>query len=551
MSKREYGPQPQEVSVAEMFATTAGRYGDLPFIAFRRNGTGPFTEMSYGDTLARVEKLREGYRSAGWGRGARAALLIGNRPEFYLHYLALNGLGISIVPLNPEARANETFYIIEHSEADFLVVSDHCRDAADAALAGAANALMIVDAGADQPEIPAPSADAGATIPELSDEAAILYTSGTTGRPKGCLLSNRYFVEAGRFYASWQGRLDMETGKERLLNPLPLFHMNNLVVTTTALISRAGCNVMVDRFSPSRWWADCAELKATLIHYLGVMPALLLARPTEDVEREHCVRAGIGAGVDPKHHAAFEERFGFPLLELWGMTEVGRGFIDNFEPRQVGTRAFGRPAGTMRARVVDDAMNDVPVGTPGELLVQSEDEDPRRAFFSGYLKDEAASRAAWHEDWFRTGDVVRQDESGMLYFIDRKKNIVRRSGENIAAAEVEACLQAHPRVLQAAIIAVPDELREEEVFACIVLKDGEGDAAMARTLFDWVYGQLTYFKAPGYVCFRKTLPTTGTQKIQKGLIFANGENPVELPQTHDLRDLKRNARAERRAIHGG
>jgi len=355
-------------------------------------------------------------------------------------------------------------------------------------------------------------------------------------------------VEAGRFYASWQGCLAMETGQERLLNPLPLFHMNNLVVTTTALISCGGCNVMVDRFSPARWWADCKDSKATLIHYLGVMPALLLARPCEEVERQNVVRAGIGAGVDPKHHEAFEQRFGFPLLELWGMTEIGRGFIDNFEPRRVGTRAFGHPAGTMRARVVDDAMNDVPAGTPGELLAQSDDENPRRAFFSGYLKDEAATREAWHEAWFRTGDVVRQDDSGMLYFFDRKNNIVRRSGENIAAAEVETCLQAHPKVVQAAIIAVPDDLREEEVFACVVLKgDTPGDAATANELFEWSLSQLSYFKAPGYVCFRKELPTTGTQKIQKGMIFASDENPIQLADTHDLRDLKRKARAENAA----
>ncbi|MFC5038807.1 AMP-binding protein [Tianweitania sediminis] len=528
-----------------MFAATAARHPHLPFAAYRQRGAGPFVELSYGEALKRVLELRAAYRDAGWGRGARGAILTGNRPEFYLHYLALNGLGVSIVPLNPEARPNEMLYIIEHSEAAFIVAADYCRAALAEALAGADRKLPIIEASDYQSGIARSQGPGGDPVVDLSAEAAILYTSGTTGRPKGCLLSNRYFVEAGRFYASWQGRLAMQEGKERLLNPLPLFHMNNLVVTTTALISCAGCNVMIDRFSPTRWWTDCKESEATLIHYLGVMPALLLAMPGSDVERENLVRAGVGAGVDPKHHRAFEQRFGFPLLELWGMTEVGRGFIDNFEPRQVGTRAFGRPAGTMRARVVDDAMNDVDAGTPGELLVQSDDEDPRRAFFSGYLKDEAASGAAWHDDWFRTGDVVRQDESGMLYFVDRKKNIVRRSGENIAAAEVEACLQAHPKVVQAAIIAVPDDLREEEVFACVVLKgDMPGDAATAHELFEWSLGRLSYFKAPGYVCFRKDLPTTGTQKIQKALIFAEEENPVQLADTYDFRDLKRKARVE-------
>lgn len=549
MSNERYGPQPREASIAEMFAAAAARHPDLPFIACRPDGTGAFLDIAYGEALSRIEALREVYRAAGHGVGTRASILTGNRPEFYLHYLALNGLGVSIVPLNPEARPSEMLYIIEHSEVDFILVSPHCRAALDVTLAESANPPPAVDALADEPQVPQAASRASRQDAGLEDEAAILYTSGTTGRPKGCLLSNRYFIESGRFYASWQGRLALKEGQERLLNPLPLFHMNNLVVTTTALISKAGCNVMIDRFSPARWWADCKESRATLIHYLGVMPALLLARPVEPVERENGIRAGIGAGVDPKHHSAFEERFGFPLLELWGMTEVGRGFIDNLEPRQVGTRAFGRPAGTMLARVVDDAMDDVPAGTPGELLVQSDDPNPRRAFFSGYLKDEKATHATWHGDWFRTGDVVRRDETGMLYFVDRKKNIVRRSGENIAAAEVEACLQAHPKVVQAAVIAVPDELREEEVFACVVLKEGGvGDGATARELFDWAMGQLSYFKAPGYVCFRAALPTTGTQKIQKGLIFGDGEDPLALPATHDLRELKRRTRDKEAAV---
>ncbi|MCC6000643.1 MAG: AMP-binding protein [Pararhodobacter sp.] len=541
MSRNPFDGLPTEESVAALFASTAARHPALPFVASRARAGGAFIEQGYGAFLVLTEDLRAAYRAAGWGPGARVAILTGNRPVFYQHYLALNGLGVSIVPLNPDARPAEMHYVITHSEADLVVVSADLRGALDAALAQGDPALPVIDAlapGGTIPPCPRPARD---HQPDLSDEAAILYTSGTTGRPKGCVLSNRYFVESGHSYVSWDGRLALQPGCERLLNPLPLFHMNNLVVTTTALIMRAGCNVMVERFSPARWWADCAESKATLIHYLGVMPALLLAQERDPLERQHRVRAGIGAGVDPRHHAAFEERFGFPLLELWGMTEIGSGFIDNTEPRQLGTRAFGRPEGKLRARVVDDAMQDVPPGTPGELLVQSRDTaNPRRGFFSGYLKDAAATDAAWHGDWFRSGDIVRQDASGMLYFVDRRKNIVRRSGENIAAAEVEACLQAHPAVLQAAVLAVPDPMREEEVFACVVLKPGkDSDAPMAQALFDWVFGQLSYFKAPGYICFRVELPTTGTQKIQKGLIFGDGQDPVTQPLTHDLRHLKK------------
>ncbi|MCO6388728.1 AMP-binding protein [Aliihoeflea sp. 40Bstr573] len=532
-----------DTSVAALFERTAARLPDHPFVAVRRGGVGEFTEVTYRDFLSDVLAARQAYRAAGYGVGTRAAILIGNEPAFHLHYLALNGLGVSIVPLNADARPSEMLYLIEHSEATFVTSSRRCRPILDEVLAGTSLSIPVFDADDLPAQLPPASRAAGRQQAGRDDEAAILYTSGTTGRPKGCVLSNRYFLEAAGLYASWGGGLSLREETERLLNPLPLFHMNNLAVTTTAMIAKGGCNVMVERFSPSSWWADCRDSKATLVHYLGVMPALLLARPVEEVERQHTVRAGIGAGVDPKHHSAFEARFGFPLLELWGMTEVGAGFIDNHEPRQMGTRAFGRPDSLLKARIVDENMNDVQPGTPGELLVQSGDPNPRRGFFSGYLKDGKATEAAWHEDWFRTGDVVRQDETGMLYFVDRRKNIVRRSGENIAAAEVEACLQAHPEVVQAAVIAMPDALREEEVFACVVLRDGVAqDLATARRLFDWVFDHLVYFKAPGYVSFRHALPTTGTQKIQKGLIFGDGEDPLALPTTFDLRELKRRTR---------
>lgn len=540
-----------DTSVAELFERTAARIPDRPFIAWRPEVGAAFREFGYGEFLQRVLAAREVYRAAGYGAGTRAALLIGNEPLFHEHYLALNGLGVSIVPLNPDARPAESVYLVEHSEVAFIVHSRRLRAECDAIRAAMKTPVPAFDADALPPRLPPAAEAARATVAGYDAEAAILYTSGTTGRPKGCVLSHRYFLEAAALYASWGGELSLREDAERLLNPLPLFHMNNLVVTTTAMIAKGGCNVMVERFSANAWWTDCRDSQATLVHYLGVMPAILLARAQENAERGHMIRAGIGAGVDPRHHLVFEQRFGFPLLELWGMTEVGAGFIDNHEPRRVGTRAFGRPTGRLKARVVDDDMNDVPFGVPGELLVQTEDPDPRRGFFSGYLKNEEATAQAWHGNWFRTGDVVRQDEDGMLYFVDRRKNIVRRSGENISAAEVEACLQSHPDVVQAAVIAMPDELREEEVFACVVLRDGIAtDAAMAQRLFDFSFERLAYFKAPGYIAFRSDLPTTGTQKIQKALIFAADEDPLELPTTFDLRGLKRRDRGGGTSVPG-
>jgi crotonobetaine/carnitine-CoA ligase len=191
--------------------------------------------------------------------------------------------------------------------------------------------------------------------------------------------------------------------------------------------------------------------------------------------------------------------------------------------------------------VVDDADRELPRGREGELLVRwGGAEDPRHGFFSGYLKDPRATDEAWRGGWFHTGDTVRHEPDGMLVFVDRKKNIIRRSGENVAAAEVEAVLQAHEAVAQVAVVAVPDEVREEEVMACVVAMPGvEADAALAETLMNWSLGRLAYFKAPGWVLFVESLPTTGTQKVKKTQIFPRGEDPRRRAGAFDLRERKK------------
>jgi crotonobetaine/carnitine-CoA ligase len=194
----------------------------------------------------------------------------------------------------------------------------------------------------------------------------------------------------------------------------------------------------------------------------------------------------------------------------------------------------------MEGRIVDEQDREVPRGTPGELVVRAPGPDPRRGFFAGYLKDQAATDAAWRGGWFHTGDTCLQQEDGMFVFLDRKKNIIRRSGENIAAAEVEACLALHPAVERAAVIAVPDEMRDEEVMACVVLKPGQAaDGATAAALADFALEKLAYYKAPGWVMFRDSVPLTSTQKVQKTQLFPAGTDPRKLAGAFDLREKKK------------
>ncbi len=327
----------------------------------------------------------------------------------------------------------------------------------------------------------------------------------------------------------------MRIGTERMLTPLPLFHMNALAYSAMAMLRTGGCLIPLDRFHPRSWWRTVRDSRATIVHYLGVMPAILMADPPSPDDRGHGVRFGFGAGVDGKLHGPFEERFGFPLIEAWAMTETGAGAViaANEEPRHIGTYCFGRPAADIETRIV---LEDGTDAEQGELLVRHAGSDSRFGFFREYLKDPAATAEAWDGGWFHTGDVVRRGPDGSMHFVDRRKNVIRRSGENIAAVEVESALRQHPAVTSVAVAPTSDPVRGEEVFACIVT-NADPTADLARTITAWCVDRLAYYKAPGFIAFVTELPLTSTQKIQRGELRTL---VASLATTaYDTRDLKR------------
>jgi len=531
---------------AEAFAAAVAAYADRPFIAVPTGAHRAYHQNGFALTFAEAAKevaaLQTFYAAAGFGHGHRVAVLLDNRPEHFLHKLALNSLGVCIVPINPDYRPAELAYLLEHSEPDLAIVAPDRRAQLDAGVAVSnwAPPIALYD---DLSALPRPTKPALTTPVTGKTPSSILYTSGTTGRPKGCVLSQGYELDAGVWYGTRGKLAALRASGERIYSPLPAYHVNSSVMVFACAIVGGHCQIQIDRFHPERWWREVRETEATVVHYLGVIAPLLLGQPEGPHDRDHQVRFGIGAGVEPTLHAAFEQRFGFPLVEVWGMTECVRVLVDNELDRPSGTRCFGKSVPGLEVRLVDDKEVDVPVGTPGELLVRHSAETPRRSFFSEYLNNEEATKEAWRNGWFHTGDMVRQAADGSLFFVDRKKNIIRRSGENIAAAEIEAVLQAHPLVKQVAILAAPDAVREEEVFACIILEEGVEPASAAETLFNHSLEQMAYYKAPGWFYFTDSIPTTGTQKIQKHQIFPNGEPPFD--QSIDMRSRKkRNAQKE-------
>jgi len=537
-------PQPRTVHAA--FAETAKHFRARPFLHVLDETARAYDiapgEITYADMLAAADALSAAYRAAGYGMGQRVGLLLENRPAYFRHWLALNALDVSVVPINPDYRAAEIEYLVGHSDIVAAVAIASRQDDIRAAARAIGRQLPVFGPEDEPSAIHAPRGRAKAST---DTECALLYTSGTTGRPKGCILTNTYFLSSGRWYNTVGGHVTLTPGKERMITPLPLFHMNAMATSTMAMVMSGGCLTVLDRFHPKTWWASVRASRATILHYLGVMPPMLMSATPDTDDKRHEVRFGFGAGVDKRLHAAFEERFGFPLIEAWAMTETGGGVViaANLEPRHVGTGCFGKPDAMSEIRIVRDDGIDAKPDEPGELLVRRAGRDPRRGFFAAYLKDPQATEEAWAGGWFHTGDVVRRDAGGYLYFVDRKKNVIRRSGENIAAVEVESILSQHEDVQAAAVAAVADDVRGEEVMACIVPRDPLGTAAererVAHDIVAWCLARLAYYKAPGYVAFLDELPLTSTQKIQRGAMKDVVAGVLGTPSCIDTRAMKK------------
>ncbi len=488
---------------------------------------------SYAETGARADELIRGYAARGLKTGDRVALIFDSRLEVYLHLIALNTLGVSVVPLHSLGTDEDLRYMILHSDCRIAVVADEYHDRIAALLADRNDCEVLVESDLAGTFDPPPDVTTGPAT-----EAAIVYTSGTTGKPKACMLSNEYFLALGDWYVNLGGICAMDS-HDRLLTPLPPNHMNALCTSFMAMMLCGGCVVQLDRFHPRSWWQTCREEGATIIHCLGVMVAILLTLPEEASDDfSGKIRFCFGPGPDPRHQSIFESRFGIPLIDAWAMTETGAGSltIAYQEPRHVGERCIGRPGDFMEYRIVDDGEQDVTPGVPGELLVRSKGENPRRNFFSGYYKDEAATEEGWRSGWWHTGDVVREGADGNLFFVDRRKNVIRRSGENIAAVEVEAALLQSPDVDNCAVCAVPDDIRGDEVFAFVIAKAARPDA---ERIFRHCAEHLTYFKTPGYIAFVDTLPLTASQKVSRGELKKLAVQRVNDEDCVDLRQLKR------------
>jgi len=496
---------PGDRSVPFMLQAQARKFGARPLVQAGEQ------RWSFAEVPEIAARSAGRLRAAGVGQGDRVALICENRHEFVEIFLGAAWLGVILVPINTASRGLQLRHILENSGAKLLVL--------EAALLGALEhidlatlplqMIWIIDppGGANVPPIARPLPALGEVEPAASvrpsDTLAILYTSGTTGPSKGVCCPHAQFFWWGVNTAHLLG----VSGDDILCTTLPLFHTNALNTLFQALITGATA-IFESRFSASAFFTTLAARRATVTYLLGAMVPILLSREPEAAERQHRTRIALAPGVPGHFHADFTRRTGIALLDGYGSTETN--FVIGSPIAECKPGTMGRLFEGFAARVVDDDDNEVPDGTPGELMLRAE---APFAFATGYFGTPEKTIEAWRNLWFHSGDRVIREPDGYYKFVDRLKDAIRRRGENVSSFEVEQVLLSHPEIATAAAYPVRSELAEDEVMAAIVRQPGSRLDEVAIIRF--CEARMPYFAVPRFLEFVDVLPATENGKIQK------------------------------------
>lgn len=464
-----------------------------------------------------VGRLAGGLRTVhAVGRGDRVAVMMRNSLACEHTWFSANRLGAVWVPINTEFRGQGLEHAVRLANATVFVADADLVDVLSVALARAGIDAPIVTAGGPreaacrledlyQDSVPA-------EVVHHSDTAAFLYTSGTTGRSKACVLSHRYFTSQARIAIRDFGLRDDDV----LYCPFPLFHADATALTTVPALLLGATAAIGRRFSASGFWTEVRETGATVFDFMGATLSILAKAAPRPDDADNSVRLAWGVPV-PETIEDFEHRFGLKVIELYGSVEANIPITQRFDqPRVPGS--CGTVIEEFDVLIADDHDEAVPADVVGELLIR-----PKVPYstFSGYYENPDATNAVQRNMWFHSGDLAKMDEAGNVYFIGRKKEAIRRRGENISAFEVEEGVREHPSVLDCAAFGVRSELTEEEVMVAIVLQP---DASETTELSIWQFchERMARFQVPRYIEFVDQLPKTPTGKVEKFKLQESG-----------------------------
>ena len=520
-----------EMSLGEFLDVAAGRNPDKIFVDISGQ------KVTYGEFQHRALQAAELFRGLGVGHGDRVCLFLPNCPEFLYCWFGLSVLGAIGVSINTAYKRDETAYILNDSQAVALVAHDSLMAVAReaAALAPELRHRLAVE------ETLSPSRDAessdwldfgealAASGPLESrplvlptDISMLGYTSGTTGNPKGVQVTHQMYVAAGQGFAHWT----QATVDDRFFTCLPFYHANIQYYSTMGALASGATLIIADRFSASRFWDQVREARATVVNFIGMMMPVLAKQPESADDKDNQVRLFYGSpAFSPEFLQAFQDRFGTDVIVGFGMTETCYGTIE-----RIGSQRRPNSSGQPRQHPDPRFSNEVRIShaDTGEALgIKQEGEITIKnpATMSGYWRNQEQTDQSLKDGWLYTGDLGWIDEDGFLYFVDRKKDIIRRRGENISSQEVEDVIKSHPDVLDCAAIAVPSELGEDEVK--VYITPTPGSVPKPEDVVYWCADRLAYFKVPRYVEVRDELPRTPSLRVRKDLLRQEREDPTQ------------------------
>ena len=503
------------------FAGFAGKQPDREWMVYER-GDGRVFRWTWAAFLNSVHQAANLLLELGIGPGDVFNLHLSNHPACAQLILAASYLGATAMPTNPASTADELAYLVGHSESRAIFTEVGCLDVTDGVAADSDIRTVLCDTGDPLPggypvyenALAAQSGEPpdGAGAPERVVQ--LLYTSGTTSRPKGVMLTNACFVYGAEVFTAGSGL----RREDRHLVALPLFHAGaQCHALWPSLVSGASVAVM-SRFSAGRFFEQAVAYGCTMAAMFGALLRMLLNQPERKTDAAHGIRnVTFAQNLTAAQYATWHRRFRAPLQQLWGMTETCGLPVMSPLTGERNLAAMGKPVPGYEVKVVDERGGEVTAGAPGEIIAKG---IPGRTIMLGYLKNPGATAETLrsHPDgtWLYSGDTVRTDEDGFLYFLDRGKDLIRRSGENISSIEVEGVIQECEGVVDVCVVGVPDEIRDERVVAAVVPKAGADlSEEGVRT---HCAKRLAPFKVPDRIVFADALPRTSVGKIRKQVV---------------------------------
>ena len=504
---------PHDVTLMSLLETRVRQIPEKELIAFEGR--------SYTYAEVRRESLAAAQALAARGvvAGDRVGIISANHPTTVFTFFALAHLGAIMVSVNADYGVDEVRYVFTHAGVRGVIAASEALAVAQGACAGMTPPPWFAlntagDGGVPQlSELPAGAADPGAPLqaagaPDLT--CILVYTSGTTGFPKGVMHSQKNVVVAGEGFVQ---RMHLQP-EDRLLCVLPMFHINAIFYSLAGSIAAGATLILEPRFSASRFWDVAHATRATEVNTIAAASGILMRRPRSEYMPGHALRKMFGAPFDAETYRVFRDEFNMPhVIEGFGMSEIPGAMNNPFDgERRVGS--MGKPSlhpdpaiKLTESKIVDDDGNTVGDGVIGELVVKTP------IIMRGYFNDPEQTKNAFRDGWFMTGDLAWHDKDGYYWFVARKKDIIRKRGENISGAELDRVIGNHPAVLEAAALPVPSVLGEDEILTAVVVR--EGMQVSAQEIADWCRERLAAIKVPRYVVFVDALPHTPTHRVEK------------------------------------